>query len=139
MAASTSGSVPSQLSSAFAAGVVGALALCGVAWLMAKMRIFSLLHCHISLPIGREWLYSRLVWGGIFGLFFVLPVWSGKTAKRGLLFGLLPSLFQLFVVFPLLLHKQVMGLNFGYTTPLFVVVLNLFWGLVTAGWLAMLG
>ncbi len=139
MAGSTSGSVPSQLSSAFAAGVVGALVLCGAAWLMVKMQIFSLLHCSISLPIGREWIYSRLVWGGLFGLFFVLPIWTGKTAKRGLLFGLLPALFQLFVVFPLLLHKQVMGLNFGYTTPLFVVALNLLWGLATAGWLAMLG
>ncbi len=138
MAGSPSGSVPLQLSSAFAAGVAGALVNMGAAWLFARMNLFSMLHCSLAVTVSREWLYSRLVWGGLFGLFFVLPVFAGKTIRRGLLFGLIPALFQLFVVFPLLLHKQVMGLNFGYTTPLFVVVLNLLWGLAAAGWLAML-
>lgn len=139
MAGSTSGSVPAQLSVTFAAGTVGAVVNMGAAWLFAQMHLFSLLHCNIHIDVTREWIYSRLVWGGLFGLFFVLPIWTGKSVRRGLLFGLLPAAFQLFVVFPLLLHKQLLGLNFGFTTPLFVIVLNLLWGLAASGWLAMLG
>lgn len=139
MAASGSGSVPGQLSMAFASGVVGAGVLVVVALLMGRFGIFADLGCHLHPSANREYLYSRLVWGGIFGLLFCLPIMSGSVWKRGFVFGLIPAAVQLLVIFPLLNHVQVLGLNYGYTTPIFVVFLNAVWGLTSAGWLKMIG
>ncbi len=127
------------MSRTYAAGAVGAVANMFAAWLLAKTGAFALLGCRIAIEPTKEWIYSRLVWGGIFGLFFVLPILSNSVVKRGLLLGLLPAFFQLLVVFPILLHKTILGLDLGYTTPVFVIVLNLIWGLVAAGWLQMTG
>ena len=96
-----------------------------------------MLGCNLSVSADKPWIYSRLVWGGIFGLFLVLPVLTNSVLKRGLLLGLLPAAFQLFVVFPIFLKQRLMGLNHGLTTPLFVLFLNLLWGLAAAGWLKM--
>jgi hypothetical protein len=139
MAGAGSSSVPGQLSLSFAAGAVGAVVNMSAAWLFDRMGLFHLLGCDISIAANKYWIYSRLVWGGIFGLFLVLPVLTNSVLKRGLLLGLLPAAFQLFVVFPIFLHQSVMGINHGVTTPLFVIALNLLWGMAAAGWLKMTG
>ena len=88
---------------------------------------------------NRNAAYTRLVWGGIFGLLFCLPLMAGSVVKRGLVFGIVSALVQLLIVFPLIEHQQVLGLNYGYTTPFFVVLLNAIWGMTTALWLKMIG
>lgn len=137
MAGSGSSSVPGQLSLSFAAGAVGAIVNMLAAWMFARMGLFHLLGCDLSVSANKQWIYSRLAWGGIFGLFLVLPVLTNSVVKRGLILGLLPAAFQLFVVFPIFLNQRIMGLNHGLTTPLFVIVLNLLWGLAAVGWLKM--
>ncbi len=137
MAGSGSSSVPGQLSLSFAAGSVGAIVNMLAAWMMARMGLFHLLGCDISINATKQWIYSRLVWGGIFGLFLVLPIMTNSVLKRGLILGLIPAAFQLFVVFPIFLNQRIMGLNHGLTTPLFVVFLNLLWGVAAVGWLKM--
>lgn len=137
MAGSGSSSVPGQLSLSFAAGSVGAIVNMLAAWMMARMGLFHLLGCNISINATKQWIYSRLVWGGIFGLFLVLPIMTNSVLKRGLILGLIPAAFQLFVVFPIFLNQRIMGLNHGLTTPLFVVFLNLLWGVAAVGWLKM--
>ena len=139
MAGAGSSSVPGQLSLSFAAGAVGAIVNMTAAWLFDRIGLFHLLGCNISVYADKPWIYSRLVWGGIFGLFLVLPVMTNSVLKRGLLLGLLPAVFQLFVIFPIFLNQQILGLNHGWTTPLFVIVLNLLWGIAAAGWLKMTG
>jgi hypothetical protein len=137
MAGSGSSSVPGQLSLSFAAGSVGAIVNMLAAWMLARMGLFHLLGCDISINATKQWIYSRLVWGGIFGLFLVLPIMTNSVLKRGLILGLIPAAFQLFVVFPIFLNQRIMGLNHGLTTPLFVVFLNLLWGVSAVGWLKM--
>lgn len=139
MAGAGSSSVPGQLSLSFASGAVGAIVNISAAWIFYRMGLFQLLGCNLSVTANKQWIYSRLVWGGIFGLFLVLPILTNSVLKRGLLLGLLPAAFQLFVVFPIFLHQRVMGFNHGLTTPLFVIALNLLWGIAAAGWLKMTG
>ncbi len=136
--AGTSSSVPREISTTFAAGVFGGLVSCGAAWLCGKLNLFALLHCSLSGDFNKWRLYQHLVWGGIFGLCFLLPLLAGSTFKRGLVFGLLPAAFALLVVFPFWMHKGWLGVDFGHTTFLFVIVLNLIWGLATALWLGMI-
>jgi hypothetical protein len=55
--------------------------------------------------------------------------------SRGVLFSLLPTIFQLFYVFPHLLGKGVMGVGLGSLTPLFVFFYNIVWGLSAGLWI----
>lgn len=120
------------LSLFYAAGAVGALASSLAAWLLGELgvpRAFG-----IALPANGSagWLYPRLVWGGLWGLLFVLPL-TPAVVPRGLLVSIAPTLFQLFVVFPAWLGKGVAGLELGLLTPLFVALYNAVWG-ITASW-----
>jgi hypothetical protein len=122
-----------SLSLFFAAGVVGAFASSLAAWLLGELGVPRALGVSSLAPHGSGgWLYPRLVWGGIWGLLFVLPLTSA-VVRRGLLISLPPTLFQLFVVYPAWMGKGVAGLELGWLTPLFVALYNAIWG-VTASW-----
>lgn len=139
MAGSGAGSVPGQLSITFASGVVGAGAMLIVALLLGRFGLFGDLGCSLHPSADHRYVYSHLIWGGLFGLLFCLPVMNGSVWKRGLILGLVPAAYQLLVVFPIFDHGRLLGLNNGYTTPLFVVCLDAIWGLTSAGWLKMIG
>lgn len=137
--ASGSSSVPRELSITFSAGVVGALANAGAGWLLGNLNLFHLLHCNLNGEFTKWMFYQRLIWGGIFGFFFLLPILAQSTFKRGVVIGLIPAAFALLVVFPFWIHKGWLGIGFGYTTFLFVIVLNIIWGVAAAVWLKMIG
>lgn len=84
-------------------------------------------------------LYSRVVWGGLWGLLFVTPVWKSGfwvgVFSRGVLLSIFPTLFQLFYVFPFLQGKGMMGIALGQLTPVFVFFYNAVWGFFAALWL----
>ena len=48
------------------------------------------------------------------GLLFLLPLGRWSFPARGLLFSLAPTLVQLCLVFPVMAHKGVLGLQLGY-------------------------
>lgn len=133
--AGSSSSVPREISLTFAAGIFGALVNGGAGWLCGKLNLFALLHCSLTGEFTKLQFYQRLVWGGIFGLCFLLPILPNSIFKRGLLLGLLPAAFALLVVFPFWIHKGWLGVDFGHTTFLFVILLNIIWGVATAVWL----
>jgi hypothetical protein len=72
------------------------------------------------------------VWGGIWGLLFVVPWLNSKPITKGAILSLFPTLVQLLVVFPIQAKKGYFGLMLGAYTPIFVVVYNLIWGLATS-------
>jgi len=121
-----------SLSLFFAAGVVGAFANSLAVWLLGELGVPRALGVALAPDWSAAWLYPRLVWGGIWGLLFVLPV-TAAVVPRGLLVSLAPTLFQLFVVFPAWAGKGVAGLELGLLTPAFVLLYNAIWG-VTASW-----
>ena len=116
----------------FAAGCLGALANSIAVWLFGYFGITSSLGVSISPSLTPGWLYPRIVWGGLWGLLFVLPVLKSRLLLKGSVLSLLPTAVQLFVVFPLKAHKGVAGLELGLYTPLFVLFFNWIWGAVTA-------
>jgi hypothetical protein len=123
----------------FAAGCLGGL-LNGLAvWLFGELGITAALGVKIAPTLSPAFLYPRLVWGGIWGLLFLLPLMQTRIFSRGLIFSLGPTLVQLFVVFPMKANKGVMGLDLGLLTPLFVVVFNAIWGWTAAIWLKSVG
>lgn len=121
-----------SLSLFFAAGAIGALANSVLVWLFGELGIPRALGVALAPEGSAGWLYPRIVWGGLWGLLFVLPL-KAAVVPRGLLVSLAPTLFQLFVVFPAWAGKGVAGLELGLLTPVFVVLYNAVWG-VTASW-----
>ncbi|MEB2343949.1 MAG: hypothetical protein OZ948_04355 [Deltaproteobacteria bacterium] len=123
-----------SLSLFFAAGVVGALANSVAVWLLGELGVPRALGVALAPDWSAGWLYPRLVWGGLWGLLFALPI-QAALLPRGLLVSLAPTLFQLFVVFPAWAGQGVAGLELGLLTPAFVLLYNAIWGVTASWWL----
>jgi len=127
------------LSLAFAAGAVGALANAGALWLLGRSGALRALDVSLAPTLTLAWLYPRVVWGGLFGLLFLLPLAPQSTLAQGLLLSLFPSAVQLFVIFPYRTGAGALGLEHGTLTPLVVLAANAAWGLAASAWLRATG
>ncbi|WP_461520541.1 hypothetical protein [Porticoccus sp.] len=116
----------------FAAGCVGALANSLTVWLFGDSGISATLGVAIAPGLSPQWLYPRLVWGGLWGLLFALPMLQSRLFWKGTLLSLLPTAVQLFIIFPFKAHKGIAGLELGLLTPLLVLFFNWVWGIATA-------
>jgi len=128
-----------RLTVIFAAGCLGGLANSLAVWLFGAYGVTKSLGVRIAPDLSPVWLYPRLVWGGIWGLLFLLPVFRSSVLKRGLLLSLGPTIIQLFVVFPYKADQGMMGMGLGALTPLLVFVFNAIWGITVAIWLRFVG
>jgi len=124
------------LSLTFAAGVVGALANSLVAWIFGSTGITVALGVKMAPALTPAWIYPRLVWGGLWGLLFILPLFAASPVVRGIVYSIPPTLVQLMLVFPHSLGKGMLGMELGTLTPAFVVLFNAVWGIVASLWLA---
>ena len=99
------------------------------------MGLPAMANVQMSPSLSTDWLYSRLVWGGLWGLTYFLAVGPLKSrrhwARKGLWISLLPTAFQLFFVYPHMTRHGLLGLELGQFTPLFIVFYNMIWGLCT--------
>lgn len=114
----------------FASGSLGGLANSLALWLLGDLGITKTFGVSLAPVLSPQWLYPRIVWGGIWGFSFVLPFMKSRLIGKGLVLSLLPTLFQLFFVFPKLGHQGMLGIGLGMLTPVFVVILNMVWGFV---------
>lgn len=124
-----------HLSVCFTAGVFGGLANALFVWGMGAMGVTAFFDIAIAPAWTLPWLYQRLVWGGIWGFVFIVPVMTRSVWGRGALLGVLPSLVQLLVVFPNVLDKGMFGLELGALTPAYVLMANSVWGAGAAFWM----
>jgi hypothetical protein len=126
-----------ELGSVFSAGCLGGLVNSLALWVCGQLGLTHALGVKMAPALTPEWLYPRVVWGGLWGFLFLLPFLRSSVVWGGILASLGPTLVQLFVVFPAKTPAGAMGLGLGALTPLFVVVFNLVWGLATAAWIKM--
>jgi hypothetical protein len=124
-----------NISIAFAAGAVGALANSVVVWLVGLAGVTGAVGVAIAPHFSAAWLYPRIVWGGLWGFLFLLKIPRGHPIVRGLVFSLAPSLFLLLYVFPEMAGKGWLGISLGALTPVFVLFYNAVWGVTAAFWL----
>lgn len=117
----------------FAAGSLGGLIMSLAMWATGYFGITSFLGVRIALTLTPPWLYQRIVWGGIWGFLFLLPILNSKAFARGTLICLFPTLVQLFYIFPCKMGKGMAGIELGPLTPVFILVCYWIWGVVTAG------
>nr|WP_246325434.1 hypothetical protein [Dissulfurirhabdus thermomarina] len=102
-------------------------------WLLGSAGVTAMMGVAIHPRLTAAWLYPRLVWGGLWGLLFLVPLLRGRPVARGLVFGLAPSAAMLAVVFPGT-GKGVLGVGLGALTPLLVLAMNAVWGVTASLW-----
>ena len=118
----------------FAAGALGGLFYGLVAWLLGDLGISRGLGVRMNPVLTAPWIYQQVVWGGMWGMLFALPL-SMHWLARGLTLSLLPSFVQLFFIYPVILHQGPFGIRLGILTPVLVLLVNGVWGIVAAWWL----
>jgi hypothetical protein len=116
----------------FGAGCLGALVNSMAVWLFGDLGITRSFGVSISPSLTANWLYPRIVWGGIWGFLFFLPRLKSRPFSKGTLLSLFPTAVQLFIVFPYLAKKGFAGMELGMLTPVFVFIFNWIWGIVTS-------
>jgi len=121
-----------RLMIAYASGSLGALASSLVLWWFERTGVTGVLGVDISPALPPDWLYFTIVWGGIFGILFLLPVFKTRFILKGSFLSLVPTAVMLLIAFPFKLHKGFLGLKLGFFTPLFVLFFNWIWGIVSA-------
>lgn len=116
----------------YAAGCIGGLAHLVTLWGFTRYGITSVLGVTLPFPWAPSVLYPRIVWGGLWALLFLLRLFPGSIFQRALLLSLIPSAFELFVVFPFMADEGILGWKLGVWSPFFVVLANMMWGIGTA-------
>jgi hypothetical protein len=122
---------------AFTAGAVGAIANRLTLWALGALGVSAPVHVAWPLTDGDKlWLYSAIVWGGMWGFLFLIP-WPRRWWQRGLVFSLGPDLGLWLVLFPLVWHLGLFGAGLGAWGGLAVpLIANAAWGLAASWWLA---
>jgi hypothetical protein len=132
-----------RISVCFATGCVGGVVNALLVWYLGSKGLPQKFGVSIAPALSVAFLYPKIVWGGLWGLLFMMPVWQGGfwvgVFSRGIFLSIFPTLVQLFYIFPVLLGKGTMGLALGRLTPVFVCLYNAVWGLSAALWLQWAG
>jgi hypothetical protein len=128
------------LNRCFMGGLLGVLANSVAILLAAMLGIMAFFSVAMNPQLTPEWLYPRLVWGGIWGLLFLLPwlrrwpfFWAALIASLG------PTLVQLFIVFPFKAEQGIAGVKLGAMMPVFVVLFNFIWALAALAYIRRCG
>ncbi len=121
-----------RLSLAFAAGAAGVIALVAFLWLLRESGVAASLGLRLPAPKLPDFLYSRIVWGGIWALLFVLPVMTRQWLLRGLVVGVLASLASIFYFNPAWKSAP-------FTFVIVIFVANAIWGVAASGWYRAVG
>jgi len=116
----------------FGAGAFGALVNSLTVWLFGLYGLNQAVGVAIAPSLTPYWLYPRLLWGALWGWLFLLPWIRGSIYCRGLVLSLVPTLVQLFIIFPYHSYHGIAGMELGALTPLMVLFFNGVWGLATA-------
>lgn len=113
-----------------------------IAPLFRALHITTALGVNIAPGLSKGDLYQKVVWGGIFGFLFLIPLrkYIRQWWLRAIIFGIVPSLVQMFLVFPFSTPFGVGGTGLGALTPVFVLIFNTIgWGIPAYAWFRLAG
>jgi len=117
---------------AFTSGVLGAAANRITLFILGVIQVIP------APAVTKPWIYSALVWGGLWGFLFLIP-WKANWWARGIVFGLGPSLGVWLVVFPLVANVGLFGVQRGVMGLVVPFVANSVWGLLASWWYEYVG
>jgi len=126
-----------NLSFVCAAGCVGGLAKALAAAAFSQTGINAALGSNLAQVLSPQLIYDHVVWGGIWGLLFLIPLRQLSHVWRGVLFSLGQTALQLFFDFPRM-GQDLLGLKLGLATPFLVLFFGILWGVAAGLWLQLM-
>lgn len=117
---------------AFGAGCFGGLIYCVALWLSGRYGITQAFGVSLYGSVSPQWMYPRIVWGGLWGLLFLLPMLTSTVFARSFVISLIPTFVWLFIIYPFYAGKGIAGLQLGLLTPLLVWFFFWIWALTVA-------
>ncbi|MEC9369401.1 MAG: hypothetical protein VX871_12000 [Pseudomonadota bacterium] len=114
----------------YAAASIGGLAVALTIYFLGAVGVPAALGVSIAPPLTLPWLYKLIVWGGLWGLIFLLPLPITPLWLKCLLLTLAPVLAAL-VVFGPMGGTKMFWLDKGALAPLYIYLVNIPWGLAT--------
>jgi hypothetical protein len=126
-------SVVQRAAIGFPAGVIGAAAVVVCSYVLFALGVSEALGVKAPLPLKSPDIYRPLFWGGLWGILFGLFIKSAWNwlYLAGFLYVLAP-LAALFLFFLPMAGAGFFGLNKGPTFTLYLLLVNLPFGIVTA-------
>ncbi|MFT4552097.1 MAG: hypothetical protein ACI9S8_000719 [Chlamydiales bacterium] len=124
-----------SLSLTFAAGCLGGLLNSLAIWISGTTELTAHFNVNIIPAMTTDWLYPRIIYGGLWGFLFLLPFLKRSYLFRGLIYSLAPSAVQLLIILPFCEHQGFLGTKLGDMTPVFVLGVNGIWGISSGLWL----
>ncbi|MGI9416144.1 MAG: hypothetical protein ACR2PM_20910 [Hyphomicrobiales bacterium] len=115
----------------FTAAALGGLAVVLTVWAFGQIGIADLFGVAIKPELAKGLIYKQMVWGGIWGLIFLLPIPIRPLWLKGLVMTLAPVAVALTVLLPGA-GRGFLGKELGALTPVYIYLVNIPWGLVTA-------
>lgn len=116
----------------FAAGCLGALVQIVAMNLAVHYGFTHHLGVQFGASFSPQWMYPQIVWGGLWGFVFLLPIFAGSIVVRSFLLCLIPALVQLFIIFPFYEGKGFAGISRGILMPCVVLFFWWVWALATS-------
>jgi hypothetical protein len=114
----------------FAAGCLGGVAI-NVLNIFLHLVSFPLaIGVDITPDYSLPALYSDLFWGGLWGLLFMIPFLKDLYLVKGVILSLIPTFTQLIIILPFFKGASILATEFGLMMPVYVMMLNIVWGLV---------
>jgi|SaaInlStandDraft_4_1057021.scaffolds.fasta_scaffold75803_1 hypothetical protein len=120
---------------AFTGGCIGGLITSLLLWMCGQTELAQHFNVKLSPTLTMPWLYQTAIWGGLYATLFLMPFLRRSYFFRGILYSFVPSFVQLFIILPFIEHQGFLGMNLGDLTPVFITVINLFWGISAGLWL----
>jgi len=115
----------------FTAAALGGLAVVLTVWAFGQIGIADLFGVKIKPALTKEFIYRQMVWGGIWGMIFLLPIQIKPLWLKALVMTLAPVAVALVLLFPQT-PLGILGLGAGALTPFYIYLVNIPWGMVTA-------
>jgi hypothetical protein len=115
----------------YAAASPGGLAVVLSAWVRGQIGEADRPGVAIKPKLEPTWVYRAMVWGGLWGLIFLVPIKIEPLWLKGALLTLAPILAA-FVYFIPMRGPAMFALDKGALAPPYIHVSNLPWDLLTA-------
>jgi hypothetical protein len=116
---------------AFAAGCFGGIAVNAFSLLFGFLNLPRVIGIDLAPDFNLVDLVSDILWGGVWGLAFLIPLLDGMVTIKGIFIGILSFCVQLLVTISYV-HNHAISVHEPLALIAYLLGLNVFWGVIAS-------